>query len=349
MRVAVDAMGGDLGPRVVVRGVQHALSSVYSISKIYLVGQKEVIQKELNECGCNDPRVEICHASQVLSMEDKPVDALRHKKDCSIARAIDLVKKGEAQVLVSPGNTGGVVAAAHIRLRPLKGVERPAIATVIPAQNNSFVLLDAGGFVDCRPPHLMQYGIMGSVYSREVLGYAKPRVGLLSIGTEDVKGNGLTHHAFHLLSQVDAAGIIHFIGNVEGHDLFENHVDVVVCDGFMGNVVLKICESFGGHLLHWIQDEISRSPTRVIGAMLAQGAFKTIKKRLDPENTGGAPLLGLNGVVMKAHGSATEKAIYNAIRMGVNAANQNINQIIIDEIAAAGAVVKNDLLDTAEK
>lgn len=342
MRVAVDAMGGDLGPGIVVRGVQRALASVYSISRIYLVGDRTTLEKELKECGCEDPRVEIWHASQVLSMEDKPVDALRHKKDCSIARAAELVKKGEAQVLVSPGNTGGVVAASHIRLRPLKGVERPAIAAVIPAQNNSFVLLDAGGFVDCRPSHLMQYGIMGSVYSREVLGYAKPRVGLLSIGTEDVKGNDLTRSAFELLSKVGRAGIIDFIGNVEGHDLFENNVDVVVCDGFMGNVVLKTCESFGAHLLRWIQFEISRSPTRVIGAMLAQGAFKSIKNRLDPENTGGAPLLGLNGVVMKAHGSSKERAIFNAIRLGVNAANQNINKIIIDEVAAADRVLDSE-------
>ena len=339
MRVAVDAMGSDNGPSVVVRGVQRALGSVYSISKLYLVGDQKELEKELKACDCNDSRIEICHASQVLSMTDKPVDGLRHKKDCSIARATELVKKGEAQVLISAGNTGGVVAAAHIRLRPLKGVERPAIAAVIPARDNSFVLLDAGGFIDSRPSHLMQYGIMGSVYSREVLGYARPRVGVLNIGTEDVKGNELTHGAFNLLSKVHEAGIINFIGNVEGHDLFENRVDVVVCDGFMGNVVLKTCESFGGHLLRWIQHEISRSPTRVIGAMLAQGAFKSIKNRLDPESTGGAPILGLNGVVMKSHGSAKEKAIYNAIRLGVNAANQNINQIIIDEIAAAASLV----------
>ena len=335
MRVAVDAMGGDHGPGVVVRGVQRALASVYSISKIYLVGDRATLKRELEECGCNDPRLEICHASQVLTMEDKPVDALRHKKDCSIARAVELVKGGLAQVLVSPGNTGGVVAATHIRLRPLKGVERPAIAAVIPAQNNSFVLLDAGGFIDSRPSHLLQYGIMGSVYSREVLGYNKPRVGVLNIGTEVVKGNELTRETFELLSKVDKAGIVHFIGNVEGHDLFENHVDVVVCDGFLGNVVLKTCESFGRHLLRWIQTEISRSPTRVIGALLAQGVFKSIKRGMDPDNVGGAPLLGLNGAVMKSHGSASERAIFNAIRLGVRAANQNINQIIIDEIAMA--------------
>lgn len=335
MRVAVDAMGGDHGPSVVVRGVLRALREVYSVSKVYLVGDRKILEKELTSNQGFDPRLEIKHASQVLTMEDKPVEALRRKKDSSIARAVELIKKGEAQVLISPGNTGGVVTSAHIALRPLKGIDRPAIAAVIPAQNNSFVLLDAGGFVDSRPYQLLQYGIMGSVYSREVLGYSRPRVGLLSIGTEDLKGNELTRSAFNLFSKIHEAQIVNFIGNIEGHDLFDNNVDVVVCDGFIGNIVLKTCESIGQHLLSWIKHEISRSPTRVLGAMLAQGAFKSIKSRLDPENTGGAPLLGLNGVVMKAHGSATDRAIFNAIRLGANAAHQNINQIIIDEVADA--------------
>ena len=270
------------------------------------------------------------HASEVLTMADKPVLGLRRKKDCSILRAVDLLKDGRAEALVSPGNTGGVVAAATIRLRPLPGIERPAIAAVIPAPENEFVLLDAGANVECRPMHLLQYAIMGSVYSREVLGYKHPRVGLLSVGTEETKGNELTQEAFKLLKQAP----INFVGNVEGHDLFTNRVEVVICDGFVGNIVLKTCECLAMEIFSWLRRELSKNPLRMLGAALAQGAFRTIKRRVDPDTYGGAPLLGLNGNVMIAHGSAGEQAIMNVIRLATNATQNNINQIIVQELAA---------------
>jgi glycerol-3-phosphate acyltransferase PlsX len=333
MRIVVDAMGGDHGCEVVIHGVKLALEANAGISRLFLVGQREPILAALKEHSCTDPRLEVVHAAEVLTMEEKPVVGLRKKRDCSIARAVDLVKDGQAEALISPGNTGGVVAAATIKLRPLPGVERPAIATVIPAPDNEFVLLDAGASIECRPVHLAQYAIMGSVYAREILGIANPRVGLLSVGTEAIKGNDLTLEAFKLCKRIQ----IHFLGNVEGHDLFANRVDVVVCDGFVGNIVLKTCESLATGIFSWLKKELTRNPLRLLGAFMAQGAFRTIRRRVDPDTHGGAPLLGLNGNVMIAHGSSRERAIMNAILLTTEAVQNHINQTISCEIASAKA------------
>lgn len=324
-------MGGDHGCGVVIDGVKLALESEASFEEVFLVGQQAEIDAALGVSGLRDSRVTVVHASEVLRMEDKPVEGLRRKRDCSIARAVELLKAGRADTLVSPGNTGGVVAASTLKLRPLPGVDRPGIATVMPAPDNEFVLLDAGANIDSRPLHLAHYAIMGSVYSREVLGYAKPRVGLLSVGTEDVKGNELTLEAFQLCRKLD----LNFIGNVEGHDLFANHVDVVVCDGFVGNVVLKTCESLATAMFEWLKKELTRTPVRKAGAWLAREAFRTIKRRVDPDTYGGAPLLGVNGNVTIAHGSAGPVAIRNAIRYGANAARRDINRLIQAEVARA--------------
>jgi glycerol-3-phosphate acyltransferase PlsX len=337
MRVVVDVMGGDHGCGVVIKGVQLALQADEGITELHLAGQQDLIEKELSLCRCKDSRIRIVHASEVLGMSEKPVVALRKKKDCSIVRAIELLKDGHAEALISPGNTGGVVAASTIKLRPLPGVERPAIAAVIPAPENDFVLLDAGANIDCRPMHLVQYAIMGSVYSRELLGYPKPRVGVLSVGTEDIKGNDLTLEAFRLCKQIN----LNFIGNVEGHDLFANHVDVVVCDGFVGNIVLKTCESLASGIFGWLKRELTRNPLRKFGALLAKEAFSTIKRRVDPDNHGGAPLLGLNGNVMICHGSASERAIMHAIGFSTQAIQHKINQIITKEIAEAAAILSS--------
>ncbi|MHB1307069.1 MAG: phosphate acyltransferase PlsX [Limisphaerales bacterium] len=331
MRVAVDVMGGDHGPAVVLEGVRLALKAHPKIEKLFLVGQQELIEQILAQRPLGDGRVEIVHASQVLTMDDKPLDGLRRKKDCSIARAIDMVKEGRVEAVISPGNTGGVVTASTIKLRPLVGVDRPAIVTVIPAPENDFVLVDGGANVECRPLHLAQFAVMGSVYSREVLGCAKPRVGLLSVGTEEVKGNDLTRQAFKLCRRLD----LNFLGNVEGYDLFTNGVDVAVCDGFVGNVVLKTCEGLAGSILQWLRRELTKNPKRRLGALLARGAFRTIRDRIDPESHGGAPLLGLNGNVVIAHGSSQERAIHNAIGQAVKAVQVRINQLITMEIASA--------------
>lgn len=335
MRVVVDVMGGDHGCGVVVKGAVDALAANSRIARLYLVGDQQAIQSALVDGPNRDARIEVVHATEVLSMQDKPVVALRKKKDCSILRAVELLKEGQAEVLVSPGNTGGVVAASTIRLRSLPGVDRPAIATVMPAPERDFVLLDAGANIECRPLHLVQYAIMGSVYAREVLHYSKPRVGLLNVGTEEVKGNDLTIEAFKLCKRVD----LNFIGNVEGYDLFSNRVDVVVCDGFVGNIVLKTCENLAMEIFAWLKRELTKNALRSFGAWLAKDAFRTIKQRVDSDAYGGAPLLGLNGNIMIAHGSARERAIANAIRITTDALQNHLNQTIVREIEAANAVL----------
>jgi glycerol-3-phosphate acyltransferase PlsX len=335
MRIALDVMGGDHGCGVVVEGARQALQSFSAISKLYLVGDETEIRAALNRLRCHDERLQIVHASEVLTMDDKPTAGLRKKKDCSIARAVELVKHGRAEAVVSPGNTGGILAASTLKLRTLPGVDRPAIATVIPAPENEFVLLDAGANIDCRPVHLLHYAVMGHVYAREILGYSRPRVGILSIGTEEIKGNELTLEAYKLCKKVD----VNFIGNVEGHDLFRNRVEVVVCDGFVGNIVLKTCESLAKGLLTWLKAELTQNLKRRIGALLARNAFRAIVRRMDADAYGGAPLLGLNGHVMKAHGSAREKAIMNAIRVTTEIIQHDINRRIATQIAAANEAI----------
>jgi glycerol-3-phosphate acyltransferase PlsX len=331
MRIAVDVMGGDHGCGVVIAGVKRALEENKNITALFLVGNQADIHAALPERGFRDHRVRVVHASEVVEMDDKPASALRKKRDSSIARAAELVSNGKADAMVSLGNTGGIFAAATFTVGRISGVERGCIATVIPRQGSEFVLLDAGANIECKPLHLAQFAVMGSVYSREVLGRKNPRVGVLSIGTEDSKGNELTLEAFKLCKKLD----LNFIGNVEGHDLFKDHVDVVVCDGFVGNVVLKTAESLAVAMFSMLKRELMNSTQRQIGAFLAKGAFHAIRKRMDPEVTGGAPLLGFNGLVFKAHGSARERAVANALRVTAEAVRHRVNQIIAGEIARA--------------
>lgn len=333
MRIVLDVMGGDHGAATIIEGARLALQSSASITQLILVGRREDIEAALQKNGCRDPRISVVPATEVLTMEDKPVEGLRRKKDCSILRAVELIKEGLGDALISPGNTGGIVAASTIRLRPLAGLDRPGIATVIPGPKNEFVLLDSGASVECKPTHLLHFAIMGSIYSREILGYNNPRVGILCNGTEPNKGTETTQGAGKLCHMVD----LNFIGNVEGHDLFNDRVDVVVCDGFIGNIVLKTLESFAKGLTGWVRDEVSKNPKRMLGAMLVQNALRAIKKRIDPDRRGGAPLLGLNGTIFKAHGSASALAITNAIGECTKALQHRLNQMIESEVAKANA------------
>ena len=336
MRIAVDVMGGDHGCGVIVDGVLQALEEFQALQLAILVGHESEIEGALAGRSTSSDRVSICHAQEVLSMQDKAMDAVRRKKGCSISVGVDLLKHGKADAFLSPGNTGGVVTAATVKLRRLTGLERAGIATVLPAPKNDFVLLDAGANVDSKPLHLAHYAVMGNVYAREVLRITQPRVGLLSVGTEDVKGNDLTLEAFELCKKLDC----HFIGNVEGHDLFANRVDVVVCDGFVGNVVLKSCENLAQTMFGWLKEELTATPIRQLGALLAKGAFRTIKGRMDPDAYGGAPLLGLNNNVFIAHGSASEKAVKNAIGMTLRAFEHQINEHMSEAIARANESLK---------
>jgi glycerol-3-phosphate acyltransferase PlsX len=331
MRIAVDVMGGDHGCDVVIDGIKLALNALRGITELYVVGDQKVIEAALARSRLKDPRVRIVHASEVLTMEDKPLVAVRKKRDSSIVRAAELVKDGRAEALISPGNTGGLVAAATLTLRRLEGVERPAIATVVPAGKAEFILIDAGANPECKPLHLVQFAVMGAIYSREILGHKQPRVGILSNGKEEMKGNDLTRETAKLLQQVD----LNFIGYVEGHDLFGDHVEVVVTDGFIGNIVLKTVESMGKSIIRLIKRELAGSTVRKLGAALAAQGFRNIKQRMDPDAYGGAPLLGLNGNVIKAHGSARERAIMNAIRVSTEAIQHHLKEMIQEEIQRA--------------
>lgn len=328
MRIAVDAMGGDFAPAEIVAGAVMAARGLPSVTKLILVGDETAVRAELAKHGEIPPKIEVRHASQVVGMDELPALAVRKKKDSSISRTIDLIKDGEADAAVSAGNTGAVVVAATLKLRTLEGVERPAIATVLPTQGRPLVLLDAGANTDCPPELLPQFAIMGSVYAREILGQAQPVVGLLSIGGEDSKGNETTKEAFRMLAKAP----LKFRGNVEGHDLFRGETDVVVCDGFIGNVVLKTTESAAHAIVHWIKEEFKRTLIRRIGAMLLLGAVKSIKQKMDPEMYGGAPLLGTNGVCIITHGASSGTAIFNAVRVAGEWIGHSLNNRIADEI-----------------
>ena len=323
-------MGGDHGFEVAIAGVKQALADDKSISVVHLVGQQELLQPALAKAGLTDSRVKIVHASEVLTMEDKPLEGIRKKKDSSLVRAIELVRKGEADAVISPGNTGALVAGS-MKLGRLDGVERPAIACRFPSRTQDFILLDAGANAVCEPLHLAQFAVMGSVYAREILGLDRPRVGVLSNGTEESKGNDLTRESAKLCSQLD----LNFIGYVEGFDLFNDAVDVVVCDGFVGNIVLKTAESLSRAIGHILKKEIVSHPVRKVGALLAKGAFDGLKRRVDPEVYGGAAILGLNGVVIKAHGSSRERAIASAVRVAAEEIGHGINSTLAHDIARA--------------
>ena len=337
MKIAVDVMGGDRGCEVIIDGLMQALKKCQQIETIQIVGNEIEISQSLDRLDNIDSRFQIVHASEVLSMDDKPVEGLRKKKNCSLAVAMDLVKTGKSDAIISPGNTGGVVASAAIKLRTLSGIDRPGIAAVLPSKNKNFILLDAGANVEGKPKHLMHYAIMGDIYAREVLGITDPKIGLMSVGTEESKGNELTQETLRLCKGLD----FNFIGNIEGHNLFSDELDVVVTNGFVGNVVLKSCEQLAEVLMSWLKDELSAGLMSKAGALLSQKAFRSLKKRIDPDNVGGAPLLGVNGTVTIAHGSASSLAIYNAICNTVEAVDHNINKLIIDAVAKA-----NDKLPT---
>ena len=331
MRIALDVMGGDHGCEVVIEGARLALDGIAGISELHLVGDKPQIERSLARRGLNDSRVRILHTTEVLTMEDSPLEGVRKKKDCSMVRAIELVRDGKADAVISPGNTGGLVAASTFRLRRIDGVERPAIATLVPSRTSDFILIDAGANHECKPVYLAQFAVMGSVYSHEMLGHKRPRVGVLSNGTEESKGTELTRESAKLCQQLD----LNFIGYVEGHHLFEDAVDVVVTDGFVGNIVLKTCESMGKAMITTLKEGLTATPIRKLGALLSRGAFAGIKRRMDPDLYGGAPLLGLNGTVIKTHGSARERAVMNAIRVATETIQHHLNEVMAREIARA--------------
>jgi phosphate acyltransferase len=309
VRVALDAMGGDSGPEVNVEGAVAAAREFGA--SVILVGAEEEVWRHLGRHEAQGLPLTVCHAPEAVEMGESPLAALRHKKQSSIRIGLELVKRGEAEAFVSAGNTGAVMATALVVLGPLRGVERPAIAVTVPTLTGQAVLLDVGANVDCKARHLVQFAIMGNVYARDVLGIPRPRVGLLSIGEEEIKGNELTREAF---KEMEDEASLNFIGNVEGRDVFNGSSDVIVCDGFTGNVALKISEGMVETMFHLLREEMRTDLRSRMGSLLLVPAFRRFKRRIDSSEYGGAPLLGVNEVCLISHGRSTSKAIKNAIR-----------------------------------
>ncbi len=310
VRVAVDAMTSEKGVLQAVLGAQLALQEFADL-KVILVGDPTQLEPLVHAQRFGD-RLEIVPSRETIGMEDEPGAAFKAKKDASVSVANRLVAEGKADAVMSPGNTGASLTASTLILGRVKGVRRPAIMTLLPSSHGSTALLDSGAVVDCRPEDLLQWGLMGSIYMKEVRGIQQPRVGLLSIGEEDHKGNALTKESLPLLKQTN----LNFIGNIEGRDLFNGHCDVAVCDGFVGNVVLKTAEGLAKMVLNGLKESFLKSNFLVkIGGFLSKPAFHSFRKRVSADDAGGAVLLGVNGVSVIAHGAANKIMIKNAIRV----------------------------------
>jgi phosphate acyltransferase len=333
-RIAVDAMGGDLGPFEVVAAVSLALRQQADLNAITLVGDEAILGPMVADAHLSgNARLSIFHASEVITMEDKPLNALKRKKDSSMIRAIELVKNHQASVVVSCGNTGALMAGGTLRLRPMAGIARPALAAICPREGGHFVLIDAGANPEAKPEHLLHNAILGTHFCRVMLGVKKPRVGLITIGTEEGKGNTLVSETHDLLKRT--GDLINYEGPIEGFQVFANRVDVVVCDGFVGNIMLKSWESLVKFFSSMLKEELRANPLRAAGALLSKGAFNSLRERINPERYGGAPLLGLNGNILKAHGSSNRHAIKSAIFAANAIVKADMNQQIVADILSA--------------
>ena len=328
MQIAVDAMGGEQAPHATVEGAVMAARN-HGV-KVILVGDEERVYGELEKYDTSGLSLSVYHAPHVVGMHESPSLVVRQNRESSIKAALGLVKEGEAHAAVSAGNSGAAMAFAMFVLKKLEGVERPAIATLHPTAEGATVLLDAGGNVDCKPVHLIQFAIMGSVYAKLVLGKENPRIGLLSNGTEERKGNELTRETHAILKQTR----LNYAGYVEGRDICNGNADVVVCDGFVGNVALKTSEGLAEAIGAILKSEIKKSLRAKIGYFLIKGVFASLKKRVDYSEYGGAPLLGINGICLICHGSSSAKAIMNAVLVGLKLAEEGFNQHLIEELDA---------------
>lgn len=339
-------MGGDLGSSEVVEAVKLVFSSGEDIDPIVLVGDQAVLEPLLVQAGLKGRAgLSIQHASEVITMEDKPLRAIARKKDSSMVRGLNLLKEGSAGVLVSCGNTGALMAGGKLLVGSMDGVERPALAPAIPREGGYFILIDAGANPTSEAMHLLHNAVMGSNYARAVLGAATPRVGLLTIGTEEGKGTPLTNEAHELLKKIN--GVINYIGPVEGFQVFRDHVDVIVCDGFVGNSLLKSWESMARFIKNLLAEELKRNPLRMAGYGLAKGAFDAMKERLNPDRYGGAPLLGVRGNILKAHGSSNRYAWASAIRAAGKIIRYDLYRHIEQDVARANQLLAAPAVDSA--
>lgn len=330
MRIALDAMGGDHAPDVNIEGVLDYAKEFpgSGIDEIILVGRQELLEEKLSNYPIPGLSLSIRNATEIISPDESPASAVRKRSNSSIVVATRLVKDGEADALLSAGHTGAVMAASLMWLGRLEGIQRPAIAAIIPNLKGVSVLIDVGANVDCKPKHLYQFAIMGDVYASYILGIERPRVGILSIGHEKTKGNELTFETYKLLEDTS----LNFIGNVEGRDLANGNVDVVVCDGFIGNTLLKFGESLAEMILEELKEELSFGWRLRLGGLIARPAFRNFKRRVDYSEYGGAPLLGINGVAIICHGGSSPRAIKNGIRVAAEFVNHKVNRHIEEAI-----------------
>lgn len=326
MKIVVDAMGSERGPHIEVEATVQAVKEYGH--EVVLVGDEAVINKELDKSGASRRNISIVHAAERIEMHDPAALSVRRKRKSSIVVGLDILKRGEADGFVSAGNTGAVVCAATLSLRLLPGIERPGIAIVIPTMSGVSVMVDVGANIDPKAIHLFQYGVMADAYCKYILHKPKPTIGLLNVGEEESKGTEFIKEAHTMLSESK----LNFIGNIEGRDIFVGESDIIICDGFVGNVILKVSESIIDTLVKLVKEEIKSNPIAVVGALLASTAFKSLKKKMDYAEYGGAPLLGVDGNVIISHGSSNVKAMKNAIRVAAEFKDQNVNKHIIEEL-----------------
>ena len=336
LRIALDAMGGERGPEEMVAGAIQAVEE--SDLDVVLIGDENVLSRILQNTPQASSRLHIVHASQTVSMNESPFEAIRRKKDSSIIRAFELIKNGKADGVVSAGNSGATMASAIKSLGRLEKIARPGIASIFPTLKNPLVMMDVGANVDCRPQHLFQFGVMGSAFSDNLFQIRKPSIGLLSIGEEGGKGNVLVKKAHELFSNSS----LNFIGNVEGRDIFQGDVDVIVCDGFVGNVCLKVSEGLAEAIISMLRTEMSKSFMAKIGYLLARQAFRNFGKRVDYAEYGGAPLLGVNGTGIICHGRSNAKAIKNAIKVAAEMIRGRVNGHIVQLLSESEPVQINE-------
>jgi len=336
LRIALDAMGGERGPEEMVAGAIQAVEE--SDLDVVLIGDENVLNRILQNQSQASSRLHIVHASQTVSMHESPFEAIRKKKDSSIIRAFQLTKNGKADGVVSAGNSGATMASAIKSLGRLEKVARPGIASIFPTLKKPLVMMDVGANVDCRPQHLFQFGVMGAAFSDNLFQIRKPSIGLLSIGEEGGKGNVLVKKAHELFSNSS----LNFIGNVEGRDIFQGDVDVIICDGFVGNVCLKVSEGLAEAIISMLRTEMSKSFMAKIGYLLAKQAFGNFAKRVDYAEYGGAPLLGVNGTGIICHGRSNAKAIKNAIKVAAEMIRSRVNGHIIQLLSESEPVQINE-------
>lgn len=306
-KIVVDAMGGDYSPEEIIKGAVEAAQNLNV--NLILAGREETIEGELGKYIYPKEKIEILNASEIIGTDEVPTIALKRKKDSSIVVGLKALKEGKAQAFVSAGSTGALLAGATLTVGRIAGIDRPALATLLPNEKGFSFMLDSGANVDAKPQYLLQYAQMGSIYMENIMSIIKPRVGLINIGTEKEKGNALTKEAYELLEKSG----LNFIGNVEARDIPRGVADVIICDAFVGNIILKYTEGFSKTLFDMIKKEMMSSTLSKVGALLSKSAFKSLKKNFDYTEVGGAPLLGLNALVVKAHGSSNAKAITAAI------------------------------------